>query len=348
MAWEDRRSYRDPIRPTGRYWAVLNGTLPLMPVRGIRVQIHSTFLLAVVLILGVGPGRHYPWQSRLECVAALFVAALCHELAHLRGRRWAGEVGSDQIVLTPIGGMPAVASRWRLPSIVGLLAGPAASFVLCAVCLAGLHLVHHSYLNSAGIASNTFIRWGDPAFHLSWLYSISLLLLAINLVPIFPLDLGQVFHVLMARRRGFETSVRFMCASSIVGAIILCIVGVVMQHWLVVMCGITCLVFSVGLFLRWTREVAGTVELSEGLDDPYPSGLLVAEPRPARSRRRLSRWAVRRLRRMARQEELDQLHVDRVLAKVSKLGLKSLTWGERRALRRATGRQRLGEAEENA
>jgi hypothetical protein len=137
-----------------------------------------------------------------------------------------------------------------------------------------------------------------------------------------------------------------MCASSIVGAIILAVVGGVMQHWLVVICGITCLFFSVGLFLRWTREVSGTVELSEGLDDPYSSGLLVAEPRPARPRRRLSRWAVRRLRRMARQEELDQLHVDRILAKVSKLGLKSLTWGERRALRRATGRQRLGEAEE--
>lgn len=325
---------------------MLNGTLPLIPVRGVRVQLHSTFLFAAALILGVGPGRQSHWQSRVECVAALFVAAMCHELAHLRGRRWAGEAGSDQIILTPIGGMPAIASRWRLPSIVGLLAGPAASLLLCAICLAGLHVAHHSGLNPAGIAANTFTHWSDPAFHLTWLYSVSLLLLVINILPIFPLDCGQVLYVLLARRRGYETSVRIMCASSIVGAIILAVVGVVMQNWLVVLAGITCLFFSVGLFVRWTREVSGSVELSEGLDDPYMSGLLVAEPRPARPRRRLSRQAVRRLRRMARQEELDQLHVDRILAKVSRLGLKSLTWGERRALRRATGRQRLGDSEE--
>ena len=346
MAWEDRRSYRDPIRPTGRYWAVLNGTLPLMPVRGIRIQVHSTFLFSAALILGIGPMRHYPWQSRVECVAALFVAAACHELAHLRGRRWAGEAGSDQIVLTPIGGMPAVASRWRLPSLIGLIAGPAASLLLCTVCLAGLHFSHPGEWNPAHLISPTFTRWSDPAFHLGWLYAVSFLLLAINLLPIYPLDLGQVCHVVLARRRGFEASVRFVCASSIVGGVVLAVVGVLMQNWLVLLSAITCLFFAVGLFVRWTREVSGTVELSEGLDDPYMTGLVVTEPRPARSRRRLSRWAVRRLRRMARQEELDQLHVDKILAKVSKHGMKSLTWGERRALHCATSRQRFGDAEE--
>jgi Zn-dependent protease len=346
MAWEDRRSYRDPIRPAGRYWAVLNGTLPLMPVRGIRVQVHSTFLFSAALILGIGPGRHYPWQSRVECVGALLVAAVCHELAHLRGRRWAGEAGSDQIVLTPVGGMPAIASRWRLPSIAGLLAGPSASFLLCAVCLAGLHFSHPGEWNPAHLGLHTFRQWSELSFHLSWLYSVSFLLLVINLLPIFPLDFGQVLHALLARHRGFEASVRFICASSIVGALILAVVGVVMQNWLVVISGLTCLFFAVGLFVRWTWEVSGTVELAEGLDDPYMSGMAAAEPRPVRSRRRLSRWTVRRLRRMARQEELDQLHVDKILAKVSKHGIKSLTWGERRALYRATSRQRFGDAEE--
>ncbi len=346
MAWEDRRSYRDPIRPTGRYWAVLNGTVPLLPVRGVRVRLHSTFVLLCAIILLAGPVRNSSWQIRLECIAALFVAAICHELAHLRGRRWYGEAGRDRVVLTPIGGMPAVSSRWRLPSILGLLAGPAANLLICGACLAALVALRHPPPNPTHFVSYPFTRWRDPVFHLGWLYSVSLLLLVINLLPFFPLDFGQVVHVVLARRRGFEVSVRVMSGFSIIGSIVLAILGIGMQNWLVVAAAVTCLLFSVGLFLRWMREVSGAVELSEGLDDSYMSGLLVAEPRPKRHRRRLSRWAVRRLRRMAHQEELDQLHVDRILAKVSKLGLKSLTWNERRELRRATSRQRLGEGDE--
>lgn len=348
MSWEDRRSYRDPIRPSGRYWSVLNGSVPLVPVAGVRIKIHSTFVLTAGLLLATGPARGYPWQARVECVLALFAATLWHEAAHLKGRRWAGEAGSDQIVLTPVGGFPSIASRWRLPSFAALLAGPVASLILCGFCLGIMALIMHDHAlwNPAHILSHKFTRWSDPVFHLSWLYSVSLLLFVTNLLPIFPLDCGQMIHVWVARRSGFESSARMMCVSSIAGSILMAAAALAFQNWLILFVAATCFYFSVGLFLRWTREVSGGVELAEGLDDPYMGDLLVADPRSVRRRRRLSRWAVRRLRKMARQEELDQLHVDRILAKVSKLGIKSLNWTERRTLKRATSRQQAGEEDE--
>jgi Zn-dependent protease len=341
MAREDRRSYRDPIRPPRGYWSVLNGTVPLVPVYGIRVELHSSFLLTAALLLFVGPGRGFLWQSRLECVAALFVATLWHELGHLKGRRWSGDAGGDQIILTPIGGLPAVSSRWRLPSVVALLGGPAASLLLCLACAAALGFLHRT-VNPLHIVLRNFTHWRDPGFHLTWLYAVSLLLLVLNLLPIYPLDCGQVVHVLLARRSGYEGSVRMVCVMGMTGAIALGIVAAATQNWLLLMVAADCGFFVIYLLVRWSQETAGAVELSEGLDDPYSPNLLIDEPPQRRSRRRLNRWAIRRLRRLARQEELDQLQVDAILAKVSKLGLASLTWTERKRLRRATERQREG------
>jgi Zn-dependent protease len=341
MAREDRRSYRDPIRPPRGYWSVLNGTVPLVPVYGIRVELHSSFLLTAIVLLFAGPGRGFQWQARVECVAALFVATLWHELGHLKGRRWSGDAGGDQIVLTPIGGLPAVSSRWRLPSIVALLGGPAASLLLCLACAAALWLLHRA-INPFHLLRPAFTHWSDPAFHLTWLYDVSLLLLLVNLLPIYPLDCGQVVHVLLARRNGYEGSVRIVCAMGMIGSIALAVAAIAVQNWLLLLIAIDCCFFVIYLLVRWSRETAGAVELSEGLDDPYSPNLLIGEAFHKPSRRRLSRWAIRRLRRLARQEELDQLHVDAILAKVSKLGLASLNWTERKRLRRATERQREG------
>jgi hypothetical protein len=57
-------------------------------------------------------------------------------------------------------------------------------------------------------------------------------------------------------------------------------------------------------------------------------------------RKKLSRRAVKKLRRLAQAEELEQKRIDDILAKVSAHGMASLTWSERRELRKATERQR--------
>ena len=51
-----------------------------------------------------------------------------------------------------------------------------------------------------------------------------------------------------------------------------------------------------------------------------------------------------RLRRQAKLEEQEQGKIDVILAKVSAQGMQSLTWTERRTLKRATERQRQRES----
>ena len=62
-------------------------------------------------------------------------------------------------------------------------------------------------------------------------------------------------------------------------------------------------------------------------------------------RRKLSRFAVRRIRKKAQKEQQELARIDAILDKVAKQGMQSLTWFERRALRQATERQRQRDLE---
>ncbi len=57
-------------------------------------------------------------------------------------------------------------------------------------------------------------------------------------------------------------------------------------------------------------------------------------------RHRLSRRMIKKARRHVAQEQAEQGRIDEILAKVSAHGMHSLTWLERRTLRKATARQR--------
>ncbi len=71
-----------------------------------------------------------------------------------------------------------------------------------------------------------------------------------------------------------------------------------------------------------------------------------ASLRPDKPRRRKqSRRAGAKARRIVREEELEQAKIDAILAKVSAHGMMSLSWLEKRTLRRATERQRQREVE---
>ena len=73
------------------------------------------------------------------------------------------------------------------------------------------------------------------------------------------------------------------------------------------------------------------------------SSSLFAEERPRR--KRLSRRVIRRARKISQQEKAARDRIDQILAKVSAGGLNSLTWVERRVLKKTTQQQRRREDE---
>lgn len=351
MEREDRRSFRDPIRRRRGPWRVLGGTVPLLSIGGVRIGIHPTLLVTVGAILLLGPARNVRWQGRVDCAAAFILAVFFHEIAQRFARRIATSEVDDAIVFSPVGGSTALTHRWRAPSLMAIGAGPLAHLLLCAVSAAGLTLFHSPAINPLRlVVARPFTTWHDPVFHLGWIYGVNAGLLIINLLPIFPLDGGVALHWLLVRGQGFDRAASSLCIVGLIGSALLAVMGLVTQVWLILFLAADCVFFLTVMALRWAEQTGGGASI-DPLEEAFADTLL--DPRSAAAasvpirRRRLSRVAIRRLRRLAREEELDQIRLDAILAKVSARGLHSLTWIDRRVLRKATDRQRYGEEKEN-
>jgi hypothetical protein len=74
-------------------------------------------------------------------------------------------------------------------------------------------------------------------------------------------------------------------------------------------------------------------------DDDGPTYNYMDTETPTRRKKVKKRW-FNAARKKARAEQLEQAKIDAILAKVKEKGLHSLSWGEKRTLRKATERQR--------
>jgi len=163
-------------------------------VAGIRVQVHSTFLILVAWI-----ALSY-WQATGSLAAAafgvvfiltLFGCVLLHELGHaLTAARYG--VRTRNITLLPIGGIAAVE---RMPDdprkeIVIALAGPAVNVVIAA-CL-------YLYLKgTGGLVPPEELGLLTGAF-VQRLMLVNVMLAGFNLLPAFPMDGGRVFRAMLS------------------------------------------------------------------------------------------------------------------------------------------------------
>jgi len=167
---------------------------------GFPVRIHPLFWLTTI-ILGMGGNQVDPIYFIMWVVAVL-LCILLHEMGHALVMRAYGYDAS--IVLHSFGGLAIPrAGRYgfRQPGPVGQilisLAGPASGFILAAVLALGLH-----YLGGYPVV---FLReWRDVVpivvipghpqvmLFLYCIFQISVWWGLINLLPVFPLDGGQV------------------------------------------------------------------------------------------------------------------------------------------------------------
>jgi stage IV sporulation protein FB len=340
MGWEDRDYYRDGGTPRGRWLFLLFGSVPLFTLFRVRVRAHMSLVLFIGLILligGIGSGW-FSLERRAEAMGILFVIILMHEFGHCFAARWVGG-DADEIIMTPLGGLAMAHSPRRpLPTFITVAGGPAVNVLICVLAVLGMYLVNK------GVQWNP-LHWKETAgyatvyLYLYWIYSISLALLLFNLLPIFPLDGGQMLQSILWPKLGYYRSMNFACVTGIIGGGILVLLGI-FSSLLLVCVGISGILTCVGT-RRALREVGPESEFAgDGMD--YSASL---EPDPPKRRRRVSRWTIRRLRRQAQRDAEEQQLIDTILAKVSAHGMASLTWSERRALRRATQRQRQRELE---
>jgi Zn-dependent protease len=150
---------------------------------GIPIRVHPMFWLFTT-ILG-WPSLQLGFQFLLVWILCVFVSILVHEMGHVLAGRLFGANG--QIVLYSFGGLAvgssALAGRWQ--RIFVYFAGPLAGFLLLGV-VVGLYFLgdreNYSELAAAAI------------FDLIW---INLIWGVLNLLPIWPLDGGQISRDLL-------------------------------------------------------------------------------------------------------------------------------------------------------
>ncbi len=177
------------------------------PLFGIPVRIHPYFWVMAVFL-----GLHEPnVRTLLVWVAAVFVAVLVHELGHALTMRAYGY--RPQIILYAFGGIATYGTYHSLDSagqsheahVQIAAAGPLAGFLLAAVIAVLLTVagpgVHVEWIGGflPFVVPNGMI--GSPLLSL---FVLDLLVVCIfwgmiNLLPVFPLDGGQIARHLLMR-----------------------------------------------------------------------------------------------------------------------------------------------------
>jgi Zn-dependent protease len=360
MGWEDRPYYRDSSASPNPILRVLNGSVPLFTLFGIRVRAHAALILfvAATILLDYSQ-KEFRLADRVLGMGVWVLVVILHEFGHCFAARWIGG-SANEVLLWPLGGLayteyPHRASATFLVSA----AGPAVNVILCVAAGIGLwfttptafmthYLVHpghvHVTLNPFYMAprGGVFFTYTDAAFYWWYLYIASYVTLLFNLMPVYPLDGARMVQAALWPMIGHFRSMMLMTGVGMGASVILAIVCLAgggegfFFAMVFVFCFVEC--YRQRMLLR----ESGPEDWRESID--YSASLFnQTEDKP--KRRRVSRRALNRARRIAAQEKAARDQIDAILAKVSAKGMASLTWRERRTLRRATERHRRSEFE---
>ncbi|MDP9175491.1 MAG: site-2 protease family protein [Planctomycetota bacterium] len=342
MGWEDRPYYRDRSGASANplFW-VFYGTVPLFKAFGVNVRAHASLLLMIVMILIFDHENQYPLQLRALTMGMLFGIITLHEFGHMFAARAVGG-SANEVILWPLGGLAMVDTPHRArASFITSAAGPAVNVVICIIC-AALLIAFYGYkvhLNPLHPWPGFYLGYNSPALYLWYIFAISYGLLLFNLLPIYPLDGGQMAQAALWPIMGHYRSMMLACTVGMAGSVLVAIWAIYAQSWF------TAFLMGSTFYYCYQRRAmlkeAGPEDWQDGID--YHASIYATDEKP--KRRRISRRAINRARRIALQETAERTRIDLILAKVSASGMHSLTWLERRALRKATERQRRRELE---
>jgi Zn-dependent protease len=169
--------------PTGR-----RGSVHLFRFSGIDVFLHWSWFLVAAYEISSRKGTYSSVTWNVLEYLALFVIVLLHEFGHALACRQVGGT-ADHIVLWPLGGVAYVNPPQRPgPTLWSIAAGPLVNV--------GLFIV----LEGVGYAGKSAGWWqAAPQLHmlLRSVFEINFALLIFNILPVYPLDGGQILRALL-------------------------------------------------------------------------------------------------------------------------------------------------------
>ncbi len=233
-------------------------SIRLFQFSGITVFLHWSWFLVAFYQIYYRSGRYTaPAWMVLEYLS-LFAIVLLHEFGHALACRQVGGK-AEQIVLWPLGGVAFVSPPPRPGAVLwSIAAGPLVNLLLAPI------LFGAWYLTAAG-----FLPVGEDAqTYIEIVAIINAGLFIFNMMPVYPLDGGQILQALLWFWLGRARSLQVVSYIGIAGAIGLVVLalGVTTDIWLVVIAGFIAWQAWNGLMRARALSQPGVDSLVTGLD----------------------------------------------------------------------------------
>ena len=204
------------------------GSFRLFRLFGIDVFLHWLWFIAPLYEINQR-GHVYSsiaWNV-IECLA-LFAIVLMHEFGHALACRQVGGK-ADQIVLWPLGGVAYVAPPQRPGAVLwSIAAGPLVNVALFPI-LSAIHWFSYS--------AGWFATMPNVYVLIQTIWLLNLVLLIFNLLPVYPLDGGQILRSLLWFPLGRAKSLLVATIIGFVGVVGLGILALLAKStWFGILC----------------------------------------------------------------------------------------------------------------
>jgi Zn-dependent protease len=164
------------------------GSVPLFRIAGIQVYLHWTWLVVAYFEIVNRVNKYHSMTWNVIEYLALFGIVLLHEFGHALACRQVGGQ-ANRIMLWPLGGVAFVQPPPRPGAVLwSIAAGPLVNVILLPVTVMAF-----MFAIGAGWRS----EYPDFVHFLLSIAVINLGLLIFNLLPIYPLDGGQILQALL-------------------------------------------------------------------------------------------------------------------------------------------------------
>lgn len=182
-----------------------SGSLRIFRVAGVDVFVHWSWFLVAWLFLSGASSQMLLLEAAIY--VTLFAIVLIHEFGHVLATRQVGGESRD-ILLWPFGGIAFVKAPPRPGAeLWAVAAGPLVNVVLYPILL---------WLLILGDAQGWFVRSPELGYYLREVSKINERLLLFNLLPIYPLDGGQMLRALLWYKVGRAKSLQFATAFGLI------------------------------------------------------------------------------------------------------------------------------------
>ena len=169
---------------------MLNANRPMFSfpgLLGVRVQVNASLLLLVIVIMMFGFAREAPLSAAIFC-GMLVLSIYLHELGHAVGAKL-GNVEVKRIVIHGAGGFCETERTIPRKDLLIVACGPMVNLLLWYFAMDWVDGVR------AEVAAGQRPPLAAYAWYVYWFGWINLMLLALNMLPVLPLDGGRLLFL---------------------------------------------------------------------------------------------------------------------------------------------------------